>query len=216
MGEQTGFAGAYGTLYQAGISVIRKTNPLWFIAENVSGFSSADNGKTILRQIGMAVPVEGAQIIVEAILKTFAGVPYEAVDATYSVENTIPFREQALDLPSDEELKQTMFPRHRVRVTFDDQSQMNIQVSTDGCRLSCSYQGKKETFPIEAVLEAAALFRKESFVSEKTLALHKPAFFKDSKFAAFAAIVLLEKAGFGKREQPYRKSSVWVLKSLEK
>lgn len=32
------------------------------------------------RQIGMAVPCDGAQVILEALLKTFAGVPYESVD----------------------------------------------------------------------------------------------------------------------------------------
>ena len=32
------------------------------------------------KQIGMAVPARGAQIIFEAILKTFAGIPYEYID----------------------------------------------------------------------------------------------------------------------------------------
>jgi len=35
--------------------------------------------ESVRRQIGMAVPCKGAQVIFEAILKTFAGIPYESV-----------------------------------------------------------------------------------------------------------------------------------------
>ena len=38
------------------------------------------NKESVRRQIGMAVPVEGARIIFEAVLKSFAGVPYESVE----------------------------------------------------------------------------------------------------------------------------------------
>ncbi len=37
------------------------------------------NKESVRKQIGMAVPVEGARIIFEAVLKTFAGVEYESV-----------------------------------------------------------------------------------------------------------------------------------------
>lgn len=36
--------------------------------------------ESVRKQIGMAVPCRGAQIIFEAILKTFAGIPYEYMD----------------------------------------------------------------------------------------------------------------------------------------
>ncbi len=45
VGEQKGVNGQYGELYKAGIKVIQKTNPHWFIAENVSGIHSANQGK---------------------------------------------------------------------------------------------------------------------------------------------------------------------------
>ena len=41
----------------------------------------------VRRQIGMAVPVDGAQIIFEAVLKTFAGVEYEHVDCNIPFNN---------------------------------------------------------------------------------------------------------------------------------
>ena len=38
--------------------------------------------ESVRKQIGMAVPAQGAKIIFEAILKTFAGIPYESVEAS--------------------------------------------------------------------------------------------------------------------------------------
>jgi DNA (cytosine-5)-methyltransferase 1 len=40
----------------------------------------------VRKQIGMAVPPEGAKVIFEAILKTFAGIEYEFVDPSYKPE----------------------------------------------------------------------------------------------------------------------------------
>lgn len=40
----------------------------------------------VRQQIGMAVPPEGARIIIEAILKTFAGIEYESIDSKWNVE----------------------------------------------------------------------------------------------------------------------------------
>ena len=35
----------------------------------------------VRKQIGMAVPAEGAKIIFEAVLRTFAEIPYDSVEA---------------------------------------------------------------------------------------------------------------------------------------
>ena len=37
--------------------------------------------ESVRKQIGMAVPVRGAKVIFEAILRTFAGLSYESMDA---------------------------------------------------------------------------------------------------------------------------------------
>ena len=37
--------------------------------------------ESVRKQIGMAVPCDGARIIFEAILKTFAGIPYTSMPA---------------------------------------------------------------------------------------------------------------------------------------
>ncbi len=45
VGEQKGFAGTYGPLYMYGVKVLKRYKPLWFLAENVGGLKSANEGK---------------------------------------------------------------------------------------------------------------------------------------------------------------------------
>ncbi|MBI5470503.1 DNA cytosine methyltransferase [Candidatus Kaiserbacteria bacterium] len=57
VGEQKGFEGEYGPLYSHGVRAIETHNPKWFIAENVSGLQSANNGlafKKILNDLEKA------------------------------------------------------------------------------------------------------------------------------------------------------------------
>ena len=42
--------------------------------------------EAVRKQIGMAVPCKGAQVIYEAILRTFAGIPYESVEPNIDEE----------------------------------------------------------------------------------------------------------------------------------
>ncbi len=45
VGEQKGFDGVYGPLYTYGVKVLKEYKPLWFLAENVGGLKSANDGK---------------------------------------------------------------------------------------------------------------------------------------------------------------------------
>ena len=45
VGEQKGLLGDYGPLYKYGVQILKERNPVFFIAENVSGLSSANDGK---------------------------------------------------------------------------------------------------------------------------------------------------------------------------
>lgn len=47
----------------------------------------------VRQQIGMAVPPKGAQIIFEAILKTFAGIPYKSIEPKWNIEKLIQEKE---------------------------------------------------------------------------------------------------------------------------
>ena len=44
-GKQLGFDGKYGPLYTYGIKALKKFRPKWFLAENVGGLASANEGK---------------------------------------------------------------------------------------------------------------------------------------------------------------------------
>ncbi|MCR5606337.1 MAG: DNA cytosine methyltransferase [Treponema sp.] len=45
VGEQKGFNGEFGPLYTYGVKYIERVNPLFFFAENVTGLTSANDGK---------------------------------------------------------------------------------------------------------------------------------------------------------------------------
>lgn len=47
VGEHKGFDGKFGPLYSYGIQVLKTCKPKWFLAENVGGLQSANEGKAI-------------------------------------------------------------------------------------------------------------------------------------------------------------------------
>ena len=47
VGEQKGFDGVFGPLYSYGVKVLKKYKPLWFLAENVGGLKSANEGQVV-------------------------------------------------------------------------------------------------------------------------------------------------------------------------
>lgn len=50
VGESKGYKGKFGPLYKHGIKILNRIDkPRWFIAENVSGLSSANNGKALCK-----------------------------------------------------------------------------------------------------------------------------------------------------------------------
>lgn len=49
VGEHKGIKGNYGPLYQYGVAVLRRFRPFWFVAENVGGLASANEGAAFRR-----------------------------------------------------------------------------------------------------------------------------------------------------------------------
>ena len=49
VGEQKGFDGIYGPLYTYGVKVLKKFQPDWFLAENVGGLASANDGGALMK-----------------------------------------------------------------------------------------------------------------------------------------------------------------------
>ena len=49
VGERKGLKGEYGPLFRYGVYVLKRYKPMWFIAENVSGLQSANEGKAFVK-----------------------------------------------------------------------------------------------------------------------------------------------------------------------
>lgn len=49
VGEQKGINGSFGPLYKSGLPILKEFEPKFFIAENVGGIRSANEGKTLLK-----------------------------------------------------------------------------------------------------------------------------------------------------------------------
>ena len=68
VGEQKGFDGTFGPLYTYGAKVLKRYQPLWFLAENVGGLKSANEGKAFkFEEYG--VPQARHRVIIVGIRK---------------------------------------------------------------------------------------------------------------------------------------------------
>lgn len=103
VGEQRGFDGTYGPLYSYGVKVLKSHKPDWFLAENVGGLRSANEGeafKVILQDLKDAgykvyphlykfeeygVPQARHRVIIVGIKKDL---PYE-----FKVPSTEPYKD---------------------------------------------------------------------------------------------------------------------------
>ena len=61
--------------------------------------------ENVRRQIGMAVPPDGAQVVFEALFKTLEGIPYESIEPNIDVEKRI----QAMEDKLEAEKESTLF-----------------------------------------------------------------------------------------------------------
>jgi len=139
VGEQKGFQGEYGPLYMYGINIIEKFNPRFFVAENVGGLASANEGKAferILSDLGQAgkgynitanlykseqygIPQTRHRIIIVGIRKD-EGILYKVPKPTH-MNNPVTAGEAILnppilfDAPNNEITKQSKIVEERLR-----------------------------------------------------------------------------------------------------
>ena len=72
VGQSKGLQGEFGPLYKHGITMLnRKAKPKWFIAENVSGLASSNEGKAFKQILGE----QGTVVIFDTGLWHRAGTP---------------------------------------------------------------------------------------------------------------------------------------------
>ncbi|WP_424825315.1 DNA cytosine methyltransferase [Rothia mucilaginosa] len=60
--------------------------------------------ENVRRQIGMAVPPDGAQVVFEALFKTLEGIPYESIEPNIDVEKRIQVMEDKLEAEKESTL----------------------------------------------------------------------------------------------------------------
>jgi DNA (cytosine-5)-methyltransferase 1 len=115
VGEKKGFNGDFGPLYLYGVKVLNVHKPLWFIAENVGGLESANEGEAFIRILSdlekagysltphlykfheYGVPQARQRIIIVGIRKDL-GLQFKVPEPTHGANNYITSR-QALEEP---------------------------------------------------------------------------------------------------------------------
>lgn len=134
VGKQKGFDGEYGPLYSYGVKVLKEHNPKWFLAENVGGLKSSNDGeafKIILRDLAKAgkgynltphlykfedygIPQKRHRIIIIGIRKDL-DLQFEVPKPTH-VDNYITAKEAIENPPIPEDLDSHNYTRHTKKV----------------------------------------------------------------------------------------------------
>lgn len=101
VGEQKGMDGKFGPLYSYGVKALRHFRPQWFVAENVGGLRSANDGKALTK---ILEELQGAGYVITPHLYKFEeyGIPQARhrliivgirndIDVRYRVPSTAPY-----------------------------------------------------------------------------------------------------------------------------
>lgn len=168
----------------------------------------------VRKQIGMAVPTEGAKIIFEHILKTFARIPYEIANTEYHFsEEHLLFRDEIkIIIPEDGILHESLINLAVSRPVFVYSDKECIHVKEyEQSKIVFSCCGVKHDIKIDSIVKAAKLFLRQEIISERNLQLNLPGEFSSGIYNAFVAIAFLDKLKIGKMIRPYAKTGMWAL-----
>lgn len=106
VGEKRGTEGKFGPLYKFGVGIVNHFSPSWFVAENVGGLKSSNDGKAfrrILEELSRAGDYGGYKLVPHLYRFEEYGVPQARhrilitgirsdLPATFQVPSTRPFR----------------------------------------------------------------------------------------------------------------------------
>lgn len=180
VGEQKGFGGTFGPLYTYGVKVLQLYKPMWFLAENVGGLKSANEGKafdkiqTDLKVAGYriyphlykfeeyGIPQARHRVIIVGIredlpyeFKVPSPVPYEGIDNTCKTAIEVP------PIPSDafnnELTKQNKIVVERLNHIKPGQNAFtadlpeHLQLKVKGAKISQIYKRLDPTKPAYTV-----------------------------------------------------------------
>jgi DNA (cytosine-5)-methyltransferase 1 len=169
VGEQKGFDGDFGPLYTYGVKVLKKFKPQWFLAENVGGIRSANEGgafKKILQDLekvgyklyphlykfeDYGIPQARHRVIIIGIRKDLpyvfkvpSPIPYSHLDNTCKKALEIPPIEE--DALNNEYTRQSKTVIERLKCIKPGQNAFNadipehLQLKVKGAKISQIYK----------------------------------------------------------------------------
>lgn len=154
VGEQKGFNGQFGPLYSYGVQILKTHKPLWFLAENVGGIRSANEGNAFnkilsdMKDAGYrvypnlykfekyGVPQARHRVIIIGIrndlpyeFKIPSYLPYADVDVSCRTAIEVP--PIAVDAPNNELTKQSAVVVERLKHIKPGQNAFNADLPND-------------------------------------------------------------------------------------
>lgn len=180
VGEQKGFDGEFGPLYTYGVKVLKKFKPQWFLAENVGGIRSANEGGAFkkilhdLEEVGYklyphlykfeeyGIPQARHRVIIIGIRKDLpyefkvpSPAPYSHIDNTCKTALEVPpISEGALN---NERTRQSATVTERLKCIKPGQNAFNadipehLQLKVKGAKISQIYKRLDPTKPAYTV-----------------------------------------------------------------
>jgi DNA (cytosine-5)-methyltransferase 1 len=169
VGEQKGMDGKYGPLYSYGVEALKIFHPQWFVAENVGGLRSANNGTALTK---ILIELKNAGYVITPHMYKFEeyGIPQARhrliivgirnnLDITYRVPSTAPYANinntcrRALEVPpisadafNNERTKQSTKVVQRLQYILPGQNAFTadlpkqLQLNIRGAKISQIYK----------------------------------------------------------------------------
>ncbi len=180
VGEQKGFDGQFGPLYSYGVQILKTHKPLWFLAENVGGLRSANEGNAFnkilsdMKDAGYrvypnlycfekyGVPQARHRVIIVGIrddlpydFKIPSYAPYENLDVSCRTAIEVPPITE--DAPNNELTKQSAVVVERLKHIKPGQNAFNadlpeeLKLNVKGAKISQIYKRLDPTKPAYTV-----------------------------------------------------------------
>ena len=180
VGEKKGFNGTFGPLYTYGVQVLKHFQPKWFLAENVGGLKSANEGKAFqtilndLKNVGYrvyphlykfelyGVPQARHRVIIVGIredlpfdFKPPSPTPYSHLDNTCKTALEVP--PIAINAPNNEKTKQSATVVERLMHIKPGENAFNadlpdhLKLNVKGAKISQIYKRLDPTKPAYTV-----------------------------------------------------------------
>jgi len=177
-------------------------------------FKFIGSSEKVKKQIGMAVPTDGAKIIFEHILKTFAGISYDTANTEYQISDIPKFKhaEREIIIPTEKSLHAKIVDLVSKKPIFYYSDEEKICISKyENSKIFFECLGTPFTIGIDSIIKATELFKSQEIISERNLQLNFPTEYSVGIYNAFVAIAILNELQIGEMGRPYAKTDMLAL-----